>query len=105
MREVVKNLDLYAPITQEGRIKSRSAYLTSPVVIQVRNPDSLVERHKVYFTFDSANREVVVAGQKYPLGSWVSTPYGNLRFLTNPNYDCNPCSESLFHFSGAFITL
>jgi len=86
MREVVKNLDLYAPITQEGRIKSRSAYLTSPVVIQVRNPDSLVERHKVYFTFDSANREVVVAGQKYPLGSWVSTPYGNLRFLTNPNY-------------------
>jgi len=86
MREVVKNLDLYAPITQEGRIKSRSAYLTSPVVIQVRNPDSLVESHKVYFTFDSADRAVVVAGQKYPLGSWVTTPYGNLRFLTNPNY-------------------
>src|SRR6476469_8507222 len=29
--EVVKNLFLYAPISEEGRIKSLSAYLTSPI--------------------------------------------------------------------------
>lgn len=96
MREVVKNLDLYAPVTQEGRIKSRSAYLTSPIAIQVRNPDSLWESHKVYFTFDSANREVVIAGQHYPLGSWVVTPYGNLRFLSNPNYVAADKSRPLY---------
>jgi capsular exopolysaccharide synthesis family protein len=96
MREVVKNLDLYAPVTQEGRIKSRSAYLTSPIAIQVRNPDSLWETHKVYFTFDSANREVVIAGQHYPLGSWVVTPYGNLRFLSNPNYVAADKSRPLY---------
>jgi capsular exopolysaccharide synthesis family protein len=96
MREVVKNLDLYAPITQEGRIKSRSAYLTSPIAIQVRNPDSLWETNKVYFTFDSADREVVIAGQHYPLGSWAVTPYGNLRFLSNPNYVAADKSRPLY---------
>src|SRR5258705_8704448 len=64
MREVVKNLALYAPVTQEGRIKSRSAYLTSPVVVQVRNPDSLVEQKKIYIDFDSVDHLVTMTGEK-----------------------------------------
>jgi capsular exopolysaccharide synthesis family protein len=86
MREVVKNLDLYAPVTQEGRINSRPAYLISPIVVQVRNPDSLIEQKKIYFTFDSANREVSIPGGKYPLGQWIKRSYGEIRFVANPNY-------------------
>jgi tyrosine-protein kinase Etk/Wzc len=96
MREVVKNLGLYAPITQEGRIKSRSGYVTSPVIIQVRNPDSLIEQQKIYFAFDSANRMVAMEGQKYPLGIWTKQPYGDIRFITNPNYQSPDKARPLY---------
>src|SRR6202022_3983637 len=42
MREVVKNLSLYAPVTLDGKIKSRPAYVTSPLRIQIRKPESLI---------------------------------------------------------------
>ena len=96
MREVVKNLDLYAPITQEGVVKSRSAYLTSPIIVEVKNPDSLIETKKIYFRFDSATREVVTAAGRYPLGSWVKQDYGNVRFLSNPNYQVPDKARPLF---------
>jgi len=86
MREVVKNLDLYAPITQEGRINSWPAYLISPVIVQVRQPDSLIEQKKIYFTYDDATKEVSIPGGKYPLGQWIKNYYGEIRFIANPNY-------------------
>jgi len=86
MREVVKNLDLYAPVTQEGRINSRPAYLTSPVIVQVRQPDSLIEQKKIYFTYDNVTKEVSIPGGKYPLGQWIKNYYGDIRFIANPNY-------------------
>ncbi|HVV04798.1 MAG TPA: polysaccharide biosynthesis tyrosine autokinase [Puia sp.] len=96
MREVVKNLDLYAPITQEGRINSRPAYLTSPVIIQVRKPDSLIEQKKIYFTYDSATREVAIPGGKYPLGQWIKESYGDIRFIANPYYQVPDKPRPLF---------
>src|SRR5687767_6129659 len=36
--EVVKKLHLYAPITQEGNIVSRSGYIYSPVHIELKSP-------------------------------------------------------------------
>lgn len=98
MREVVKNYHLYAPVTQEGRIKSRSAYLTSPVIIQVRKPDSLIEVQKIYISYDSATQEVAMEGGKYPLNAWIKEPYGDIRFIANPYYQ-EPDKDRPLYFS------
>ncbi|MBN9380317.1 MAG: polysaccharide biosynthesis tyrosine autokinase [Chitinophagaceae bacterium] len=98
MREVVKNFNLYAPVTQEGRIKSRSAYLTSPVIVQARKPDSLIEVQKIYISFDSAAQEVAMDSGKYPLNTWIKKPYGDIRFIANPYYQ-EPDKERPLYFS------
>src|SRR5438128_456095 len=33
-REVVKNLSLYAPVKEEGRIRSTDAYVSSPIMVE-----------------------------------------------------------------------
>ncbi|HVW61784.1 MAG TPA: polysaccharide biosynthesis tyrosine autokinase [Puia sp.] len=96
MREVVKNYNLYAPVTQEGRIKSRSAYLTSPVIVQARKPDSLVEQKKIYIQYDSVSQQVAMAGEKFPLNSWIKEPYGEIRFIANPYYEMPDKTRPLY---------
>jgi capsular exopolysaccharide synthesis family protein len=87
MREVVKNLSLYAPITYEGRIQSRSAYLYSPISIQVRNPDSLLVQKKVYFSYENAKQQVIIHHKAYPLNMWIKNDsLGEIKFVSNPNF-------------------
>lgn len=86
MHEVVVNLSLYAPISYKEPLKSRSAYRYSPVIIQVKNPDSLTPEKKVSFTYDSLNNEVVLGNRHVPLNQWVNDSLNDLRFLPNPNY-------------------
>src|SRR5581483_2566561 len=71
MREVVKNLSLYAPISQKRSIGSRSAYVFSPVRIQLRNPESLIEQEKVYFTYDSLRQSITMGNKHFPLNAWI----------------------------------
>lgn len=97
MRQVVKNLSLYAPVIYKGRVKSKSAYVFSPVTIQVRNPDSLIEQEKVYFTYDSAQKLVVINGKDFPLYQWTkSDSLGEIRFLPNPNYQAPAIKKPLY---------
>lgn len=83
INEVVKKLGLYAPVSEEGSVKDASAYLTSPIKIEVKNPDSLTESKKVYFSIDKTMMQVVIKNKRYPLSQWVMTPYGELRFVSN----------------------
>ena len=52
MTNVVKALNLYAPIYEEGKIKTISAYTKSPVLIEMPNPDSLRGVAKVNISYD-----------------------------------------------------
>ena len=82
MMQVVKKLHLYAPIYEKGKVNDRSAYISSPISIEVSNPDSLVEtEHKVFFRYDSATRKVILDQKEYSLSQWVNTPYGRLKFI------------------------
>jgi len=83
MKGVVKNLALYAPISMQSKIRTLSAYTTSPITIKVKDPDKIIETDKVYFTFDGKSETVKMGGQKYSLNIWVNTPYGELMFLRN----------------------
>jgi capsular exopolysaccharide synthesis family protein len=84
---VVKELGLYAQQYTPGQFKPLPAYTTSPIKIEARNPDSLKESDKVFFTFNKDRQQVVIAGKFYPLYTWLHIGGNSLRFLPNPNYD------------------
>jgi tyrosine-protein kinase Etk/Wzc len=89
MRQVVKKLYLYAPVTSEGPTMDQSAYVSSPVTIQVEYPDSLkvlAKPTKTYFRYDSAGRQAILGGKHYPLNQWIKDTVGEIRFISNPNY-------------------
>jgi len=83
MKDVVKSLGLYAPIYREGRLRSVSAYVSSPIKILIKDPEEIIEREKVYFTFDRINLLVKINGQSYPVDQWVKTELGDLKFVLN----------------------
>lgn len=87
MREVVKEHALYAPISAKRTFRAVPAYTLSPVIVQVKNPDSLVaEKEKVDFTWDSAKQQVIVGNMHMPLNTWFSDSINTIRFIANPNY-------------------
>jgi tyrosine-protein kinase Etk/Wzc len=87
MKEVVKTLGLYAPVFMESKVRTISAYTTSPVNIKVKDPENIIEEvEKVYFHFDTVNRLVNVGNKKYPIETWIKTPYGELMFTHNSKF-------------------
>jgi uncharacterized protein involved in exopolysaccharide biosynthesis len=68
MITVVKKLHLYAPIFQEGSLKSLSAYVLSPLTIEALNPDSLSTFEKIHLDYDKQHGMVTLDGSsKGPL--------------------------------------
>jgi tyrosine-protein kinase Etk/Wzc len=80
MNEVVKKLNLYAPVFEQGRLTPHSAYAFTPISIAVPNPDTIKGTGKIYFTFNKDAATVTIENNRYPLGQWVHTPYGMLQF-------------------------
>jgi tyrosine-protein kinase Etk/Wzc len=96
MDEVVKKLDLYAPIYQAGFLHGIPAYTLSPVNIEAQSPDLLYPtRKKVFFTYeDSAGNKVVsVENKNFPLNTWINSSWGEIRFVPNPDF--TPSSDNL----------
>ncbi len=86
---VVKKLDLYAPIFEEKGwrgLETTSAYLTSPVIVEVPDPSNIDEFNKIYFRYSKTDSSIYIDETKYPMNQWVNTPYGSLRFRENPHY-------------------
>jgi tyrosine-protein kinase Etk/Wzc len=96
---VVKKLHLYAPIVQEGKVKSISAYTFSPIVIEASNPDSILPFENINIEYNAKNRTVLLNKRFIgPINEWLKTPYGNLKFLLNDRYTPNN-SNKPFYFS------
>ncbi len=96
MREVVRNLYLYAPVSEKGRFRVASAYTTSPVTIEAQNPDKLTPTDNIYFLYSkSAGGQVHIGKSVYPINQWIKTPYGILKFEKNKN-QTSQAKDSLF---------
>ncbi len=98
MRDVVKNLGLYAPISEKLRFRPASAYSTSPISIQIQNPEKIVEpKMPVPFTYDkNGGGQVVIGKTRYPLHQWLNTPYGILKFEKNDKQTSQPTGPLSF---------
>lgn len=116
MEKVVEQLHLYAPIYEDagnkGKLTPTSAYNSSPITIMSRNPDEIKETGDSdvffmvnYYTnnnsgeFKDLNRqvkEVIIKNKKYPIGEWVNTPYGELKFTENKKQVDTPGGQMYF---------
>lgn len=88
VNNVVKKLNLYAPVYTDGYIHAVLAYTTSPIVVQAKYPDSIRtvdNAPKIYFSYNPKSRSVNIENTNYGLDEWVNTPYGILKFSSNPN--------------------
>lgn len=99
MKYIVKELHLYAPVFEEGRFKSISAYTSSPIQVMAQYPNANEEADKIYFTFDKARSRIIIDNTEYPLNNWVETPYGVLKFVKNKKKDEKSKSTGPLYFS------
>ncbi|MEO6814162.1 MAG: polysaccharide biosynthesis tyrosine autokinase [Ginsengibacter sp.] len=86
MKQVVKNLHLYAPVFSSGRVIHQSAYERSPIIVEAKFPDRVQNIKVIHFSYNSKLGEVEIHNSSYPLNQWVTTQYGILRFLPNPYF-------------------
>jgi tyrosine-protein kinase Etk/Wzc len=95
--KVVKNLHLYAPVYEEGKVNIVPAFTKSPVQLVVETPDSLIASDKIYFSYDKNKKIVTVEGKQFPLDQWVSTNYGSpWKFVANPYYESWHAPKPMF---------
>ncbi|MBE7170902.1 MAG: polysaccharide biosynthesis tyrosine autokinase [Williamsia sp.] len=85
--DVVKSLGLYAPIYEKTKIRSKSAYTSSPVRIEALDMNNVKPSKEIPFAYEKQTNQVTIANNKFPLNKWVSTQWGMLRFVPNKNYD------------------
>ncbi len=86
---VVNTLGLYAPVYEEKGwrgLETRSAYLTSPIIVEVPNPNEIDEANNIYFNFSKNDSSISIDGEKYVMNQWVNSPWGTLRFSPNPRF-------------------
>lgn len=84
VKEVVNSLNLYAPIYRKHGFSTLSAYLESPISIEVKEPDLIFQQEKVFFSYDHMTGKVKIDGKLYTKDKWVGTKYGVLKFTRNP---------------------
>ena len=94
MREVVRNLRLYAPVTMEDRFRTYPAYNKSPVLVEAMGFDSLYNLHEKVFLdripihYDKSSGIIKAGTDSFLLGQWSGFPHTPLliRFVPNPYY-------------------
>jgi capsular exopolysaccharide synthesis family protein len=60
-------------------------YLSSPVLVEAREPEKLSKVEKVPFAYDPGRNLVSVENKHYPLNQWARFPFGTIRFVRNPH--------------------
>lgn len=97
MQQVVNNLQLYVSLYEEDKLAPKSAYSTSPIMLEALRPEDIEPVKKVLFQYNAADSQVVIGTKKYPLNQVVETDYGKLKFRINEKQIKNP--EKQLYFS------
>ncbi len=104
MAEVVKDLQLYAPVFEDKLVGSKPAYNTSPIIIELKKPEKILQANgseplKFYFTYDSIKKTVKVDNKSYPIDKWVQGPaFGETKFKLNANQNYGTDKDLFYTF-------
>lgn len=87
LKEVAKNLKLYTPIFQEGRVKTTFAYNNSPVQIELANPVNVKPRSNITFFYNDTTGYVSLLNLSVPLFRWFKIGDDSIRFVPNREFN------------------
>ncbi len=96
MQQVVNNLHLYASLFEEDKLIPKSAYTTSPIVVEAIDPDQITAVDKVPFRYNASDSQVVIGSKSYAINKIVETDYGNLKFKLNEKQLNKPAKQLYF---------
>ena len=90
MKDVVRELNLYAPIYEDDGLKIRSAYTSSPIKVISANPSKIgitnEEPEKYSFSYNLEKEQVSFSGKNYPLDELIELSNGQkIKFIKNDN--------------------
>ncbi|MES2649751.1 MAG: polysaccharide biosynthesis tyrosine autokinase [Bacteroidota bacterium] len=86
MKDVIDSLFLYAPIYEDRKFTSFSAYTSSPIIIELKGKTKAPEENRIYFSYNRIAETLTISGKSYALNQWVNTPFGAARFHKNNHY-------------------
>jgi capsular exopolysaccharide synthesis family protein len=101
MYQVVDNLKLYASVFEDEKMMPKSAYSTSPIIIEAAKPDEVIPAEKIKFQFNDKDSTVSIGVNKYPLNQFVNTSYGFLKFIPNTRQIQKPSKPLFFTLENA----
>ena len=96
LEKVATRLHLYAPVYQEKSFRKTTAYSTSPIAIQLGTATDIEPQERVDFTYDKNRNAVIIGDNAYPVDSIVSTPFGQLKFVTTKRANTYNGDSKLF---------
>lgn len=96
MSQVVNNLRLYASLFEDDKLVPKSAYTTSPLIVEAAKPETIRPVSKVIFQFSKKDSQVVIGAKRYPLNEFVNTDYGVLKFSANKRQEHQPAKQLFF---------
>lgn len=90
MDSVTSKLGLYTQYHIEGLFSSKDAYLYTPILVEVRNPNNMILDEDIeqnyHLQYDEIKNLVTLNDQTYPTYEWVNGASGiEMKFVLNPN--------------------
>ena len=88
LEEVVRDLDLYSSVYNQGKVRTEELYKdNSPVWFVSDNKDSINGAGKHFFSVDWSNSSLKIDGQMVPFNSPVNFGGTNYQVIPNPGYN------------------
>ncbi|RZJ49122.1 MAG: hypothetical protein EOO44_18860 [Flavobacterium sp.] len=79
IRKVIDSLCLYSPVFEDGPLITKSAYKSSPIVVEIFEPQNIQATPRIDFAYDEKIQEVTIEDRNYPLNDWIKAPFGIVR--------------------------
>ena len=97
VQEVVKDLDLYATVYNQGKVREEELYgQNSPLRFVAINEDSVIGYNKYYFTINWNSRIVGINNESIPFDSSVVLGNTAYRLFINNNYNQNVVGKNYY---------
>ena len=88
VQEVVKNLNLYTTVFNQGKVRKEELYgKTAPVYFIARQKDSIFNSEKYFFSVNWKNGTIEINNQTVPFSQTVMLGNVNYQVLFNPGYN------------------
>ncbi len=102
MEQVVKSLDLYTQIYNEGNVRTEELYSdNSPVLFKALYRDSVYGAGKIYFKVNWKQQQLEILKQKIPFYSTVNIGNTIYQVIPNEKYNRNMVGKKYFAYFNA----